>query len=56
MRDIYFKILVGDFILEKKKIAGELKKAGIYTLLTEPQDLTANTLNRYLELKERGLI
>lgn len=56
MRDVYFKILVGNFILEKKKIAGELKKAGIHTLLTEPQNLTTNTLNRYLQLKERGLI
>lgn len=56
LRDIYFKVLVGSFILEKKKIAGELKKAGIHTLLTEPQELTANAINRYLELKDRGLI
>lgn len=56
LRDIYFKVLVGSFILEKKKIAGELKKAGIHTLLTDPRELTANAINRYLELKDRGLI
>lgn len=53
MRDIYFKTIAGGFILEKKRIVAELRKAGIYTILTEPENLTVNAINGYLELKQR---
>lgn len=56
LKDVYFKSVAGNFILEKKRIVRELRKAGIHTLLTEPEKLTANTINGYLELKERGMI
>lgn len=54
LQDIYFKALAGSFITEKRRIAHELRNAGIYTLLTEPEQLTANAINAYLELKARG--
>lgn len=56
IKDIYFKTIAGSFISEKRRIAAELRKAGIYTLLTEPGELTVNAINGYLELKERGVI
>ena len=56
LKGIYFKAVAGNFILEKKRIVRELRRAGIYTLLTEPEKLTANTINGYLELKERGVV
>ena len=56
LKDVYFKSVAGNFILEKKRIVRELRKAGVHTLLTEPEKLTANTINSYLELKERGMI
>ena len=56
MQDLYFKAMVGSFISEKRQIAAELRKSGIYTILTEPEQLTPNAINGYLELKERGLI
>lgn len=56
MQDLYFKAMVGSFISEKRRIAAELRKTGIYTILTEPEQLTANAINGYLELKERGVI
>lgn len=56
VRDIYFKTIAGSFILGKKQIAYELRKAGIHVLLTQPEQLTVNAINSYLELKERGLI
>ena len=56
MQDIYFKVVAGDFIFEKKRIARELRNVGIYTILTEPEKLTANAINGYLEMKERGLV
>lgn len=56
MRDIYFKTIAGSFILGKKQIVHELRKAGIHALLTQPENLTVNAINGYLDLKERGLI
>lgn len=56
LRDIYFKALAGSFITEKQRIARELRNAGIYALLTEPERLTVCVINSYLELKERGVI
>ncbi len=54
IRDIYFKALAGSFITEKRRIAHELRNAGIYTILTEPEKLTATVIDGYLEMKERG--
>lgn len=56
VKDIYFKTIAGSFLLEKKRIARELRKAGIYVLLTQPEQLTPDTVNAYLGLKQRGLI
>lgn len=56
VKDIYFKTIAGSFLLEKKRIASELRKAGIYVLLTQPEQLTPDAVNTYLGLKQRGLI
>lgn len=56
IRDVYFKTIAGGFALEKKQIVRELQNAGIYVLLTQPEHLTVNAINSYLEFKERGLI
>ena len=37
-------------------ILKELKQYGIHSVLSEPQNLSINTINKYLELKSRGLI
>ncbi len=55
VNDVYDKIIAEKFMYEKKQIANELKKYGIQSVLTKPKDLTGNTINRYLELKLRGL-
>ena len=34
----------------------ELNKHGIQTVLTDPENLTMDTINKYLEVKSRGLI
>ena len=41
---------------EKKYLIQELNQNGIHTLLTRPEDLSINTLNKYLEFKARGMI
>ncbi|MBD2699606.1 DUF58 domain-containing protein [Spirosoma sp. BT702] len=53
---IYMKTIGEKFSYEKKQIVKELGQYGIQTILTAPQNLTANTVNKYLELKARGMI
>ena len=55
-QQIFDKIIAQKFAYEKKLIVNELQKYGIQTILTAPQDLTINTINKYLEIKARGLI
>ena len=34
----------------------ELRKFGIQSILSKPEDLSVNSINKYLELKARGMI
>jgi uncharacterized protein (DUF58 family) len=54
--DVYNKAVAEKFAYEKKLIVKELEKYGIHSILTAPQKLSVNTINKYLELKARGLI
>jgi uncharacterized protein (DUF58 family) len=49
--DIYFKTIAEQFVTEKKQIVRELNQHGITALLTEPKNLTVNTINAYLRIK-----
>ena len=54
--EIYLKTFAEKHHMDKKKIALELRKNGIQTILTSPEKLSINTINKYLEIKARGLI
>ena len=54
--EVYLQTVAQKFAFEKKQIVKELGRAGIHAVLTSPQHLTVNTINKYLELKSRGLI
>lgn len=54
--DIYQHTIAKKFVLEKKQIVKELKKHGIQAVLCAPEELSANTINKYLELKSIGAI
>ncbi len=54
--DIYIKTIGEYFGFEKKQIVRELQRHGIISILTPPQQLTINALNKYLELKSRRMI
>jgi hypothetical protein len=54
--DIYQQTVARQFLQEKKEMVQKLQQFGIQAILTKPQDLTLNTINKYLELKSRGLI
>jgi uncharacterized protein (DUF58 family) len=56
LREIYHKAIAEKFSFDKKLIVKELNRHGIQTILTTPQQLTVNTINKYLELKARNLI
>ena len=53
---IYIKTIAEKFAYEKKLIVKELARHGIQSILTAPQNLTVNTINRYLELKAKQKI
>lgn len=55
-REIYQKAIAEKISHEKKLIVKELGRYGIQALLTTPENLTVNTINKYLELKARGFI
>lgn len=54
--EIYLKTVAEKFSYEKRQIVRELQVHGIQSILTTPEALTVNTLNKYLELKSRGMI
>jgi uncharacterized protein (DUF58 family) len=56
IEDIYTHTIASKFAFEKKQIVKELQKHGIMSLLTEPNKLTVNVLNKYLELKARQIV
>ncbi|WP_421807688.1 DUF58 domain-containing protein [Flagellimonas sp.] len=56
LQAIYHKTIAEKFSLEKRLMQKELQKYGIQTILTKPEELTVNTINKYLEIKSRGII
>ncbi len=56
LKEVYHHTIAEKFAYEKKLIVKELNRHGIQALLTAPENLTVNTINKYLELKARGLI
>ncbi|NEV93515.1 DUF58 domain-containing protein [Psychroflexus sp. YR1-1] len=56
LTEIYEKTIAQEFIYNKQLMVKELEKNGIQTLLTKPKDLSVNTINKYLEIKAKGLL
>lgn len=56
LMQVYEKTMAQQLMQEKRQIARELNQHGIHAVLSAPEQLHVNTLNKYLELKARGLI
>ena len=56
LQTIYDQTIAQQFAFDKKIMVKELQKHGIQTVLTAPEDLTVSTINKYLEIKARGLL
>ncbi|MFM2360589.1 MAG: hypothetical protein RLY16_2582, partial [Bacteroidota bacterium] len=53
IEEVYHKTIAEKFAYEKRMIVKELQKHGILSVLTAPDQLTINSINKYLELKAR---
>lgn len=53
---IYQQTIARKFLAEKGAMVQKLRQYGIQAVLTSPEDLSMDTINKYLELKARGLI
>jgi len=56
IQEVYQSTVAERMISLKSKMARELRQNGIQTVLTLPEDLSINTINKYLELKAKGAI
>ncbi len=56
MQEIYDEIIAEKFEFEKKLIIQELRKYGIYSIYTAPENLNIEVINKYLEIKARGIL
>lgn len=56
IQEVYDKVIAEKFMFEKRLIANELKKYGIHSVLTQPENLTLDAINKYLEIKSRGIL
>lgn len=56
IEDIYNKTIARKYLGEKELIMQELQKHRIQVIYTQPDQLPVNTINKYLELKARGMI
>lgn len=53
LEQVYIKTIAEKFAYEKRLIVKELMKHGILSILSSPEKLTVNAINKYLELKAR---
>jgi uncharacterized protein (DUF58 family) len=54
--EIYIQTIADKFLYEKKLMLKELRHNGITAILTTPAQLTINTINKYLEIKNRQVL
>ncbi|MEY2924846.1 MAG: hypothetical protein RLZZ337_1394 [Bacteroidota bacterium] len=55
-RDFYYQAVGEKLIYQKKLMVKELQRHGIQSLLTDPQNLTTDTISKYLEIKAKAII
>ena len=53
---IYMNTIAKKAVLDKYQIVQTLKQYGIQSVITKPEESSLSTINKYLELKARGMI
>lgn len=56
LKDIYYKTIAHKIAADREQITSELRHYGIQYIFTRPENLSINAINKYLELKSRGMI
>jgi uncharacterized protein (DUF58 family) len=56
VEEYYRHVVAEKSINERKMIVSALKQHGIMSLLTTPEHLSVDVINKYLELKQRGML
>ncbi len=56
VEDVYVKTIADKLSYEKRLVVKELLKYGILSIISSPQNLTVNTINKYLELKAKQVL
>ncbi len=56
MEELYQHVVGEKLLYERRLIASTLMQNGIHSLLTSPEQLTVNAINKYLEMKSRQLL
>ncbi|MEZ4917341.1 MAG: DUF58 domain-containing protein, partial [Chitinophagales bacterium] len=56
LMDIYQHTIGEKIQYEKIGLIQKLRQFGIQTIYTKPEDLTVSSINKYLEIKARGLV
>ena len=56
LEEIYENTIAEKFLYEQRLIASELNALGVQTIVSKPEELSINTINKYLELKSQGKI
>lgn len=56
VEDIYRQVTAETYMLTKIQLVQQLRQFGIMSILTKPENLTVASINKYLELKSRGMI
>ncbi len=54
--EVYQKTMAQKLSMEKKQMMLEMERRGVSCLLTPPEQLTVNTINKYLWIKSKNLI
>lgn len=54
--EYYQHVVAEKYLYEKRLITAKLAQQGIHSLLTTPEKLTVDAVNKYLEMKARGLL
>lgn len=56
LAEVYSQTIARKFLSEKDQMVQTLRQFGIQSVYSTPEELSISTLNKYLELKSRGLI
>ena len=56
LKGIYTKAVAEEVVEQKQIMINELRAAGIFAVMVRPHDLSLKAINKYLEIKSRGLL